>query len=138
MNGLIENNSPALTKLGNIGLEAFYRSGRFFSPTNDGLTGHLVRLMTWHKIENIQTCMHRITLKVQGIGQPFYEDMAIGYRVALPFFQKWVNIPRNYQDIYQQALKEMQQPDFVATWTLLTAWGTTSMDGQRIFMRGLR
>jgi len=29
----------------------------------------------------------------------------------------------DYETIYQQALTEMQLPDFVATWRLLTAWG---------------
>ena len=39
-------------------------------------------------------------------------------------FQKLVAIPDNYEELYQQAVYEMQQPDFVATWNLLTAWGT--------------
>jgi hypothetical protein len=37
----------------------------------------------------------------------------------------------------QQALKEIQLPDFVATWTLLTAWGTRP-DGPLPLMRGLK
>jgi hypothetical protein len=39
--------------------------------------------------------------------------------VGLSFYQKWTRVP----DDYQQALKEMQVPDFVATWTWLTVWG---------------
>jgi hypothetical protein len=31
--------------------------------------------------------------------------------------------PADYDDIYQRALQEMQQPDFHSTWNLLTAWG---------------
>jgi ubiquinone/menaquinone biosynthesis C-methylase UbiE len=125
MNGIIENNSPALTQLGAISLEVFYRSGRLFTPDSDGLTGHLARLMDQHAFENIQTRLHSIVLRAgTEMGKHFYEDMARGYRVTLPFFQKWVHIPDNYQQIYEQALYEMQQPDFVATWRLLTAWGT--------------
>ena len=41
---------------------------------------------------------------------------------------KWTSVPDDYEEIYQQMLTEMQQPDFVATWTLLTAWGTRSPD----------
>jgi hypothetical protein len=37
--------------------------------------------------------------------------------------RKWTRLPDNYDEIYQQALVEMQQPDFVAQWALLTAWG---------------
>jgi hypothetical protein len=37
--------------------------------------------------------------------------------------RKWSRVPDDYETIYQQALSEMQQPDFVSTWGLLTAWG---------------
>jgi len=67
----------------------------------------------------------------------FYEDMAIWFRVGLPFYQKWTYVPSDYQDIYQQALEEMQAPDFVATWTLLTVWCIRSRDGRIMLMRGL-
>ena len=63
MNGLIENNSPALTELGNMSLKAFYHSGRLFTPDSDGITGHLVRLLTQHAFENIQTRVHTIVLQ---------------------------------------------------------------------------
>jgi hypothetical protein len=49
---------------------------------------------------------------------------------------KWTAVPSDYEETYQQALKEMQQPDFVAKWTILTAWGTRR-DGGRLSMRGL-
>ena len=138
MNGLIENNSPALTQLIKISLETFYRSGRLFTPESDGLTGQLVRLMTQHSIKNIQTQVHTITLRAgTAEGQHFSEDMALGYRVALPFFQKWTRVPKNYHEIYEQALKDMQQPDFVATWTFLTVWGNKSNNGESMLMRGL-
>jgi hypothetical protein len=42
-------------------------------------------------------------------------------------------VPEDYEEIYQQALKEMQQPDFVATGTLLTVWGTKPEDGASIY-----
>ncbi len=31
--------------------------------------------------------------------------------------------PEDYQTLRQQVLSDMQQPDFEATWNLLTAWG---------------
>ena len=106
MNGLIENNSPALTQLGNISLKAFYHSGRLWTKDPDGVTGHLVRLLKQHTFENIQTRVHTIILRAgTPSGQHFYQDVALGYRVALPFFHKWVNVPSQYQEIYQQARK---------------------------------
>jgi ubiquinone/menaquinone biosynthesis C-methylase UbiE len=138
MQGLIENNSPALMRLGEISLEVFFRSGRLFTPQSNGLTGELVQLLSRHRFENIQTHVHTIVLQTgTSACQYFYEDVTIGYQVMLPFFQKWIRVPINYQDIYQQALKEMQQPDFVATWILLTVWGTKPINGQSLLMRGL-
>jgi hypothetical protein len=57
------------------------------------------------------------------MGQYFYEDTTLFFRVGLPFLQKWTCVPSNYHEICEQACSEMQQPGFVATMTLLTAWG---------------
>jgi hypothetical protein len=95
-------------------------------------------LLTQHGIENVQTQMH--TLTYQGgteAVQAFSEDMALLYRVALPFFQKWTRVPPDYEQTCQQALQEMQQPEFVATWTLATFWGIRSHESL-IRMQGLR
>src|SRR5215469_15437590 len=46
-----ESNSPALMKLLDILLETSYRSGRLFTATRDGITGHFARLMTEHGIQ---------------------------------------------------------------------------------------
>ncbi len=134
-----EGNSPALKKLNNIFVETFYRSGRLFMPSSDGLTSELVRLMTQHAIQDVQTRVHTLIYRAGTENwRDFYEDSAIWYRVGLPFFQKWTRVPSDYQEIYQQALKEMQQPDFVAVTTLLTAWGVRPEDRGTIRMRGLR
>jgi ubiquinone/menaquinone biosynthesis C-methylase UbiE len=134
----IESNSPAFTKLNNIFAEANYHSGRFFTPKGDGVIHELASLMTQHGLKDVQTRLHPIVCRAGTVqGQSFYENMSIGLRVALPFFQKWTRVPSDYQQIYQQALKEMQEPDFVATWTFLTAWGTRSLYGDPMLMRGL-
>jgi ubiquinone/menaquinone biosynthesis C-methylase UbiE len=139
MNAIIETNSSALTKLHNISLQTFFRSGRLFRESDDGITGELARLMTQHGIRDVQTKAHRMVFRGgTENGQAFYEDMRHAYRVMLPFFQKWTRIPDDYQETYQQALQEMQQPDFIATWTLLTAWGTKPENGSTIRMRGLQ
>jgi hypothetical protein len=56
--------------------------------------------------------------------QSIYDDTRLGFRTALPFLRKWTQVPDDYEQIYQQMLSEMQQPDFTATWNQLTAWGT--------------
>jgi ubiquinone/menaquinone biosynthesis C-methylase UbiE len=134
-----ESNSPAMAKLWEINLKAHYHSGRFFTANNNGLTSELARLMTQHAIENVQTHVHTLVYRAGTVEHHnFYEDMARGHRIALPFFQKWTHVPSDYEEIYQQGIKEMQQPEFVATWKLLTVWGTTRTDGERLLMRGLK
>jgi ubiquinone/menaquinone biosynthesis C-methylase UbiE len=120
-------NTPAYTKFLSIVHEAFYNAGRLFSRSGDGLTEELPRLMTKHGVENVQTQVHTLIYRAGTVeGQIFYENVLYGLRVSLPFLQKWTNIPSDYQEICQQVLEEVQQPDFVATQTLLTAWGTRS------------
>jgi ubiquinone/menaquinone biosynthesis C-methylase UbiE len=123
----VESNSPALNKLDKIFLDTFYNSGRIFTASHDGFTCELVRLMTQYSIQDVQTRVYSLTFRAGEIsGQNFCEDAKRLFRVMLPFFHKWTRVPSDYEEIYQQAVKEMQEPDFVATWTLLTAWGRKS------------
>ena len=134
----LQSNSPALLKLSSITLETFFNSGRLFTKSNEGITGELVRLMTQYNIQDVQSRVHVLVHRAGTVEfQYFYEDIKHAYRTVLPFFQKWTRIPRDYEETYQQALKEIQQPDFVATGTLLTAWGTRSHSGEDMLMRGL-
>jgi ubiquinone/menaquinone biosynthesis C-methylase UbiE len=136
---MVESNSPALTKLCDIAFEANYRSGRFFAARGDGATCELVRLMTQYGIQNVQTQVHTLIYQAgTEAGQYFYTDMLRMFRVMLPFLQKWASVPCDYEEIYQQALKEMQQPDFVATWTWLTAWGSKSHDEELMYLWKVR
>jgi ubiquinone/menaquinone biosynthesis C-methylase UbiE len=134
----IETNSPALTKLNSIGLASWHNSGRFFTPNGNDLADEFVRLMAQHAVENVQVQFHPLTYRGGTVEcQQFCDDMAIGFRLGLPFFQKWTRIPSDYQQICQQAVREMRQPDFVATWTWFTAWGTKPYYGEPLLMRGL-
>jgi ubiquinone/menaquinone biosynthesis C-methylase UbiE len=135
----VESKSPALTKLWDIALTAAHHSGRLFTAKSDGVTGELVRLMTQHRIEDVQTRVYHLVYPAgTEAGQCFSEDMLHLFRVGLPYLQKWTRLPDDYQNIYQQALKEMQQPDFVATWRWVTAWGNKSLYGEPLQMGGLR
>jgi ubiquinone/menaquinone biosynthesis C-methylase UbiE len=133
-----ETNSPALTKLNTIALSAFHHSGRFFTNRSDGLTSELTRLLTQHALQDVHSQAHRLSIRSgTPLGQSFSLDIALGFRLLLPFFQRWTRVPSNYQDIYQQALKEMQQLGFEATWQILTVWGTKRLYGEPLLMRGL-
>jgi hypothetical protein len=39
-----------------------------------------------------------------------------------PFLHRWIRLGDDYDEVCKQTQKEMQQPDFQATWQLLTAW----------------
>ena len=120
----VESNSPALTRLFELLLAALYRAGHFFTPQGNGVISELARLLKQYGLHNVQTRAHTIVYRAgTPEGQHFYEDMKGGFRTTMPFIRKWIRMLDDYETIYQQALTEMQQPDFVATWRLLTAWG---------------
>jgi hypothetical protein len=107
-------------------LEVNYNSGRLFTATSAGVTGELARLLMQHGIEDVQTRVYPLVYRAGEVsGRHLYEDMRHSFQVSLPYFQKWIRVPSDYEEIQQQALKDMQQPDFVATWTWVTAWGTS-------------
>jgi hypothetical protein len=53
--------------------------------------------------------------------------MQRAFQTLRPFILKWGRgtNPDDYDTMCQQALAEIQQSDFQATWNVLTAWGTT-------------
>lgn len=118
------SNSPALTRLSELIVQAFYQAGHLFTPTEDGLTSQLVRLLQQHGLQQVQTRAY--TLQYHA-GTPewqhFFEDIKLVFRIVVPFLNKWTQVPDDYKEIYQQMLSEVQQPDFVATLNLLTVWG---------------
>ena len=122
-----ESTSPALTHLCQLTIEALHQSGHLFAPEGDGLTKELPRLLRQHGLQDVQTRSHPLEYRAgTPAGQFLLEDTKRLYRLVLPFLQKWTRVPDNYEEIYQQMLHELQQPDFVSTGLILTAWGTRS------------
>ena len=121
---VFESTSPALTRLSELVLDALYRAGHLFTPDRNGVTSELARLLDQYGIQNVQTRAYELEYRAgTSEGHLFYEDMRRVFRTVVPFLHKWSRVPNDYEVIYQQAFSEMQQPDFVATWGLLTAWG---------------
>ncbi|MGB8346957.1 MAG: hypothetical protein WCD86_18865 [Ktedonobacteraceae bacterium] len=85
---------------------------------------HLASLLQQYGCERVQT--HASTLAYRAgtaEWQAFSQDARSVLRQARPFVQKWGSAGDDYEALYQQAITEMQQPDFQATWKLLTVWG---------------
>jgi len=120
--------STALTRLSNQFIRALSQAGHLFTPDDtNGVINELARLLQQHGFSNVQTRVHTLEHRAgTAEGQSFYEDVKRMFRTLLPFFRKWSRVPDDYEEIYHQALKDIQQPGFVATWTLLTVWGTNS------------
>ncbi|MBV9230867.1 MAG: class I SAM-dependent methyltransferase [Chloroflexi bacterium] len=121
-----EGSYPALNRLSHLLLQTFYQAGHFFTPDSQGLTSQLAPLLCQYGLRNVQTQVSRMHYRAgTAQWQSMYEELRRLFRVAVPFMRKWTHVPEDYEEIYQQAMSEMQQPDFVGTWTLLTAWGNT-------------
>lgn len=126
---VIESSSLALTHLYDLVLDAFFHAGHLFAHESRGVTSRLAGLLQQSGLQQVQTVEH-VLLYRSGTeeGQLFFENIRRGFRTIVPFLRKWARVPDDYEALYQQVLVEMQEPDFVATWRLLTAWG--------IYLRG--
>jgi ubiquinone/menaquinone biosynthesis C-methylase UbiE len=126
--------SPALQRLLDLLFEAFWQSGHMFIEERNGVTSELERLINQHGMHHVQTQTHHLLYRAgTEEGQRFYEDMKHVFRTTVPYIRKWTRLPDDYEAIYQQALIEMQQPGFEASWSLLTAWGNPSPHRKRLW-----
>jgi len=122
----VESSSPALTQIIALFIQAFYQAGHLFFSDKNGSGRKLAAMLRQYiGATDVQTRAHQ--LKHQAgteQGQRFIEDISSTFQVVLPFLQKWVAVPADYEQLCLQAQQEMKQPDFVATWHMITAWGT--------------
>ncbi len=123
----LDMNSPALIQLGELSFQALYNAGHFFAQ--DGVASELAHLLKQYAgISDVQTYTHVMEYRAgTKAGEHYYEDVKQMYRTLQPFMRRWLRLPDDYEQIYRQALTEIQQPGFVAKWSLLTAWGSTSI-----------
>jgi ubiquinone/menaquinone biosynthesis C-methylase UbiE len=120
-----ESNSPALSALFELLLHAFFQAGHSFTLARDGVTSHLVSLLQQHDFHHVRSRLVPQEYRAgTPAGQRFVAAMGLTFRMIRPFLNKWLRLPADYEQQYQQALEEMQRPDFVARGTLLTVWGT--------------
>lgn len=121
----VESDSAALNHLTRLGIQALHQAGYYFTPHNNGLSSHLAELMHRHGVQHIRTHTHTTEYRAgTPEGQLLTEVIRLAYRTWVPFMRKWTRLPDDYEAIYQQALLDMQAPNFVAKETLLTVWGT--------------
>jgi len=118
-------NSRAFDRWRDLLVQTFYQAGYLFAPDNNNLLQEIPRLMKQQGIRNLQIYSH--ALEVRGdtpAGQAFAEDAIRAIPGIIPFMQKWLRLPDDFTRLTQQTISDIQQPDFLATWKLFTAWGT--------------
>jgi ubiquinone/menaquinone biosynthesis C-methylase UbiE len=121
---LPDTNSPALRQLSTFLIDALYHAGHFFTQESTGVTSHLAALLEKHGIARVQTEARTLVYHTQPATREAYaRNVQRLFRTTLPFMRKWIKIPPDYQDIYQQMVDETRRPDFMAANTLVTAWG---------------
>jgi hypothetical protein len=106
-------------------IEALYQAGHLFTSENAGVTRHLEAVMRRHGITQVQTREYPFVVDQTNpeAQQAYAEDLHRLFRTMLPFFRKWIKLPSDYQETYQQMVVETLQPDFVAVNVFTTAWG---------------
>jgi len=120
-----QSTSPAYNRIIQMILCAFYRSSHSLTEEKMGVTHELPHLLTESGCRQVQTKAYTIEFVAGTVGgQNLYEDVRFGSQTTKPFFQKWECITEEYDAVCEQAMIEMQQPDFRATWEMLTVWGT--------------
>ena len=127
-----ESNSQAVNRLTDLFTHALSQSGHLLieGDSNSVING-LAGLLRQHAgIRDVQTRAYKLEYRPgPPQWQSFYEDSKLLFRTFVPFIRKWSHLPDDYEILYQQALSEMQRSDFLATWSLLTAWGRISHGG---------
>lgn len=127
LNMRIESSSPTVARLNSLFSTTLAQAGHSLSDDGQGITDQLAGLLHQFGFQDVQTHVYICPWRAGTPGgELFRENMAHLYRTIVPFLRKWTRVPDDYQELCQQALADMEQPDFFATWQLLTAWGRTN------------
>ena len=119
-----QSSSPTLLQLFRFLIQAYDMAGKSFRQQATGVSDDLAGLLEQQEVQNVQTCIYRAEVHAGTTqGQLFVEDMKYLFRTHLPFLQKWTRIPDDYENLYEQMLRELERPDFAVTSQVVTAWG---------------
>lgn len=129
-----QTNGPATAELTGLLVNAFYQSDHLFEATPSSLTDRLPALM--HQHTNTDTPQTRECTIVNRPGTPqwahYRADIEHLVQTIRPFLQKWGQVPKDFDQLAQQVLKEIQDPDFFATIVVRTVWATKKPESPRM------
>jgi ubiquinone/menaquinone biosynthesis C-methylase UbiE len=120
-----QSSSPSLVRLFRLLALAYDQAGRYFHAQANGVASDLAGLLKQQNLRDVQMQVYRpVFRKDTEAGRLFCENVAYLFRTNKPFLQKWTRIPGDYEEIYQQMLVEMQEPDFEASNEAVITWGS--------------
>jgi len=104
---------------------SLFRAGHLFKEERSGLTDEIPNLLMRSGFQKIDSCKYVIEYRVgTELGDAWARDTMYMFRILRPYLRRYGGEPEDYDTICQQATKDMQQPGFTATHTLVTAWAT--------------
>jgi ubiquinone/menaquinone biosynthesis C-methylase UbiE len=122
-----ESSSVAYAKFYALLRRALFRSGHLFNEEPWGLIGQLPSFLVRYGFQKIQSRQSAIDYRsATATGKAFFEEQVHLFHTMRPFLYRYGCMPEDYDAICQQATKDMQQADFVATNQLHTLWALNS------------
>lgn len=107
--------------------QATWLAGRSFSPTGRklGICVMLRQFMRDAGITNLHSQAYPLDYSYGTEAyETCYQDFALAAPMFFPFLQsKGVVSKEEYDRLYEQAMEDIQSPDFRALWFFLSAWG---------------
>ena len=123
-----QSTSPASMQFCAMLLCALFRSGHLFTQDSTGLIDHLAPLLCQQGFQQVQTQVYALQYRAKTPeGLKYAQDGVRIVRTLRPFIQKWGCASADYDTIQQRVSEEVYQPNFSATWQLLTVWGTRAV-----------
>lgn len=119
----VQSPSSAHRRYFELLLSAEFNAGHLFEQHSSGLTVHLPRLLNNYGLRNVQSNVYSFVFKTGTPQGKIYYDYMRHSRTILPFLQKWGTQPQDVETSYQQALSDIQQKGFRASWNVHTVWG---------------
>lgn len=124
-----QSSSPASMRFCEMLLCALFRSGHLFTQESSSLTDRLASLLQQQNGQQVQTQPY--TLYYQAgtpEGQAYIRDGMRVLRTLRPFLEKWGCINEDYEELSQAVYGELHQPDFTASWHLVTIWAKKAQE----------
>lgn len=124
-----QSSSPASMRFCEMLLCALFRSGHLFTQESSSLTDRLASLLHQQNGQQVQTQPY--TLYYQAgtpEGQAYIRDGIRVLRTLRPFLEKWGCINEDYEELSQAVYRELHQPDFTASWHLVTIWAKKAQE----------